>query len=151
MRPRQVRRRDRLASRGETLSAFSAIVLSISAFTGWYSGKVEGLLAFSILGWDTGTLGKLVFFIGLAVLLVLALGATGLELPPTFPAGAVAAALGTLATIFVLVRVIDLPDELPGLGRSVGLWISLAAGVAVIATGLFRANEEIAVRPREAR
>jgi hypothetical protein len=119
------------------------VLLCLSSFTGWYSGSLDGGSTVSVLGWHTGTLGKLVFFAGLAVLLLLALRATGLELPPSFPTGAAASALGTIATIFVLVRVIDVPDELQGLGRGIGLWISLAAGLAVVATGLYRASEEV--------
>ena len=78
-----------------------------------------------------------------SVLLVLALRATGLELPPTFPVGAVASALGTIATIFVFVRVIDVPDRFAGVGRGVGLWISLAAGLVVVVAGLVLASEEV--------
>ncbi|MFN8188539.1 MAG: hypothetical protein U0R69_15850 [Gaiellales bacterium] len=133
----------RRASPGEIFTAFAAVLLGVSAFTGWYSGASEGGLTVSVLGWDSGTLGKLVLFAGIAVLLVLALRATGLELPPTFPVGAVASALGTIATIFVFVRVIDVPDRFVGVGRGVGLWISLAAGLAVVVAGLVLASEEV--------
>jgi hypothetical protein len=116
----------------------------------WYS---IGLGAFvddapvklSVTGWDSGVFGKLVFFTGLAVLLLLLLDSTGLELPPAFPSGAAVSALGTLGTIFVLVRAIDIPSslELPGTERSVGIWISLVAGIAVVASGLLKASEEL--------
>lgn len=133
----------RRASPGEVLTAFSAILLSMSAFTGWYSGSsVEGF-TISIVGWDSGALGKLVVFAGVAVLLVLVLRATGLELPPTFPTGALASAIGTIATILVLVRAIDVPDRFAGIGRGIGLWISLAAALAVVVAGLVLASEEV--------
>jgi len=53
-------------------------------------------------------------------------------------------ALGSLATIFVLIRVISVPDRfLPASGRGIGIWISLVAAVAVIVAGLVRASEEL--------
>jgi hypothetical protein len=130
--------------RGATaVTAFTAVLLSVSSFTGWYSLHAEGIATVSVTGWHTGTLGKLVFFAGIAVLLLLALRATGLELPPEFPTGAAAAAIGSLGTICVLVRVIDVPERFVGVGRGVGLWISLAAGLAVVAAGLLLASEEV--------
>jgi hypothetical protein len=108
---------------------------------GWYSFEGE-LATVSVIGWHTGTLGKLVFFVGLAVLLFLVLGATGLELPPNLPAGAVVSGIGAVGTILVLVRIIDIPDRFSGAGRGIGLWISLLAGLLVIVAGFVKANEE---------
>jgi hypothetical protein len=117
-------------------------VLAISSFTGWYSSE-GGIATVSVIGWHTGTLGKLVFFAGLAALVLLALRATGLELPPAFPTGAAIASIGTLGTIFVLVRLIDVPDRFAGAGRGIGIWISLVAGLAVVGAGLLQASEEV--------
>ena len=39
-------------------------------------------------------------------------------------------ALGSLSTIFVLVRAISIPDDFFFAGRGIGLWISLAASMA---------------------
>ena len=116
-------------------------MLALSSFTGWYS--VEGdFVTVSVIGWHTGTLGKLVFFLGLAVIVLLVLGATGLDLPPAVPAGAVVAGLGAVGTILVLIRVIDIPDRFAGAGRGVGIWISLLAGLLVIAAGFVKVSEE---------
>ena len=53
-------------------------------------------------------------------------------------------ALGALATIFVLIRLIDVPDEFFGWrGRGIGIFISLVASLLVIAAGLLRAGEEL--------
>jgi len=120
----------------------AAIFVALSSFTGWYSSSGGGVTV-SVIGWHTGTLGKLVFFVGLAAILLLILRATGLELPPTVPTGAVIAGLGALATIFVLIRVIDVPDRFAGAGRGIGIWISLLAGLLLVAAGLVRANEEL--------
>jgi hypothetical protein len=44
----------------------------------------------------------------------------------------------------VLIRLISIPERLlPVDGRGVGIWISLAAALAVIAAGLLRAAEEL--------
>jgi hypothetical protein len=97
-----------------------------------------------VIGWHTGTLGKLVFFIGLAVVALVALREAGIELPPTVPDSLVVIALGSLSTIFVLIRLISIPDEfLPASGRGIGIWISLVASLAVIGAGLLRASEEL--------
>lgn len=130
-----------ISSPVEALAWIAGVVFALSAFMGWYSAENE-LVTVSVIGWHTGTLGKLVFFLGLAVLVLLLLGATGLELPPSAPLGAVVAGVGTLGTIFVLVRLIDIPDRFAGAGRGIGIWISLLAGIAVIATGLAKASEE---------
>jgi hypothetical protein len=97
-----------------------------------------------VIGWHTGTLGKLVFFIGLAVLALVILRESGIELPATVPESLVVIALGALSTIFVLIRLIDVPDEFFGWhGRGIGIFISLFASLAVIAAGLLRAGEEL--------
>jgi hypothetical protein len=131
-----------VSGRAGTLATTSGLVLALSAFMGWYSTRTE-LATVSVTGWHTGTLGKLVFFTGLAVLVLLLLEQTGLELPPTFPVGAAIAGLGALGTIFVAVRVIDIPDRLTGTGRSVGLWISFLSALAVVVSGLLKASEEV--------
>ena len=68
----------------------------------------------------------------------------GLELPPSLPESLLILALGALATVFVLVRVISIPDSvLPADARGIGIWISLIAAFGVIAGGLLRAAEEL--------
>jgi hypothetical protein len=124
------------------LTFLFGLLLSVSAFTGWYTGEGQGV-TISVLGWNTGVLGKLVFFVGVAVLAFLALRASGVELPPSVPGGMVIAGLGLVGTIFVLVRVISIPDDFSPAGRSIGLWISLLAGLLLIAAGLLRSAEEV--------
>src|ERR671933_565222 len=90
------------------------------------------------------TIGKLVFFVGLAVLALVLLREAGIELPATVPASLVVIVLGSLGTIFVLIRLISIPDRfLPAGGRGIGIWISLLAALAVIVAGLIRASEEL--------
>jgi hypothetical protein len=130
---------------GELLTLVSGLVLTISAFTDWYAGSESGgAFTLSVIGWHTGALGKLVFFVGLAVLALWALREAGIELPATVPESLVVIALGSLGTIFVLIRLISIPDRfLPASGRGVGIWISLLAALAVIVAGLIRASEEL--------
>jgi hypothetical protein len=119
-------------------------VLALSSFMGWYSGSSLEGPPVAVLGWHTGTLGKLVFFIGLAVVLLAVAQEAGVVLPPSVPESLVVAGLGTLATIFVLVRLISIPDTFAGTAsRGIGIWISLIAGLLVILAGLVRAAEEL--------
>jgi len=60
------------------------------------------------------------------------------------PESLILIALGSLATIFVLIRLISIPDTFfDTAGRGFGLAISLAAAIALIAAGLLRAVEEL--------
>jgi hypothetical protein len=127
---------------GDRLTLLMGVVLGVSAFTGWYTGTGEGVTV-SVLGWHTGTLGKLVFFVGLAVILLIALRELGIELPAAVPESLVTIALGSLATIFVLVRIVSIPDDFFFAGRGIGIWISLVAGLAVVGAGLLEASEEV--------
>jgi hypothetical protein len=129
---------------GDGLALLTGLVLAVSSFTGWYTGDGEGEgVTISVLGWNTGVLGKLVLFVGLVVVLVIVLREVGMELPAALPQSLVTIALGALATIFVLVRVISVPDDFFFANRGVGLWISLAAALGVIAAGLLQASEEL--------
>jgi hypothetical protein len=116
---------------GERLARWAGLVLTLSTFMSWYSGSDDGP-TIAVIGWHVGVFGKLVFFIGLAVLGLWALREAGFELP------------ASLATTFVLIRLISVPDEFfPYTGRGIGIWISLLAGLAVIVAGLLEASEEL--------
>jgi hypothetical protein len=128
---------------GERVTWVAGLVLALSSFMDWYAGSGVGV-KLAVIGWHSGVLGKLVFFIGLAVLAIVALRETGFELPPSVPESLVLLALGALAAVFVLIRIISIPDAvLPADGRGIGIWISLVASLAVIAGGLLRAAEEL--------
>lgn len=128
---------------GERLALISGLVLLVSAFTDWYSGTPSDGLTLAVIGWHTGALGKLVFWIGLVALVLVALRELGFELPATVPESLVLVGLGSLATIFVLIRLISIPDTFYPAGRGIGIWISLVAALAMIASGLLRAAEEL--------
>jgi hypothetical protein len=127
---------------GENLTLVAGLVLALSSFTGWYTGPSQGVTV-SVTGWNTGALGKLVFFVGLAVLLVVVLRELGVELPAAAPESLVTIALGALGTILVLIRLISIPDDFFFAGRGIGIWISLIAAIAVIIGGLLQVSEEL--------
>ena len=128
---------------GERITWVAGLILALSSFMDWYAGTGVGV-KLAVIGWHTGVLGKLVFFIGLAVLLLVILREAGIELPPSVPESLLVLGLGALAAIFVLIRVISIPDSmLPANGRGIGIWISLLASLAVIVGGVLRAAEEL--------
>ena len=128
---------------GERIARIAGLVLALSAFMGWYAGSDDGP-TIAVIGWHVGALGKAVFFLGLAVLALWGLREAGWELPANIPESVILLALGSLATTFVLIRLISVPDEFfPYTGRGIGIWISLAAALGVIVAGLLEATEEL--------
>ncbi|HET7856173.1 MAG TPA: hypothetical protein VFL41_06920 [Gaiellaceae bacterium] len=128
---------------GERVTSVAGLVLALSAFMSWYAGSGDGL-TIAVIGWHTGVIGKLVFLIGLAVVVLVVLREFGIELPATVPESLVVIVLGSLATILVLIRLISVPDKFfPYEGRGIGIWISLVAALALIVGGLLRAGEEL--------
>ena len=128
---------------GERVTAVAGLVLMLSAFMGWYAGSDE-VLTIAVIGWHTGVIGKLVFLLGLAIVVLVVLRELGIELPATVPESLVIIVIGALATILVLIRVISVPDRFfPYDGHGIGIWIALIAALGVIAGGLLRAGEEL--------
>jgi len=127
---------------GSRLTLLFGLLLSVSALTGWYTGEGVGTTV-SILGWHTGTIGKIVFFLGLALVLLVVLREVGVALPAAIPESLVAIVIGSVATILVLVRLISVPDTFFFASRGVGIWLSLACAVGIILAGLLEASEEL--------
>jgi len=118
------------------------LLLAVSAFTGWYTGEGEGTTV-SVLGWHTGTVGKVVFLLGLLAVLLVVLREVGVQLPASVPESLVAIAIGSAATVIVLVRLISIPDTFFFAGRGIGIWISLVCSIGIIAAGLLEASEDL--------
>jgi hypothetical protein len=128
---------------GELLAWLAGIVLMLGPFMSWYSigGDLRGEL--SVTGWNAGAIGKLVFFAGLAVVVLLSLRVLGVELPPNVPSGLVIAVIGAIATVLVIWRLISIPERFePAVGRSIGIWISLLAALLLIVAGLLKSADE---------
>ena len=121
----------------------AGLILALSSFMDWYAGSGVGV-TLSVIGWHTGALGKAVFFIGLAVVAIVVLREAGIDLPRSAPESLAILALGILATVFVLIRVLSIPDQvLPADSRGIGIYISLLAALGVIVGGLLRAAEDL--------
>ncbi len=131
-----------LSGMGGRLTFLFGLLLALSALTGWYSGEGNGTTV-SVIGWHTGTIGKVVLFLGLAAVLVVVLREFGIGMPASVPESLVAIGIGSVATILVLVRVIAIPDDFFFAKRGVGIWISLACAVGIILAGLLEASEEL--------
>jgi hypothetical protein len=128
---------------GDKIAWISGLVLALSAFMDWYAGSGLGV-KLAVIGWHTGTAGKIVFFIGLAVVAIEAFRAFGFDLPASLPDGIVLIVLGGFSTVLVLIHVINIPDAvLPADSRGVGIWVSLIASLGIVAGGLLRATEDL--------
>jgi len=115
----------------------------LSAFMDWYTGSGDGL-TIGVTGWHTGTLGKLIFVLGLVVLVLYALREAGIQLPASLPESLLLIAAGALATVFVLVQLVSIPDRfIPWDGRGIGIWIALVSAIAVVASGILQATEDL--------
>lgn len=143
-RRRAARRSPMLVEWAERLAWVSGLVLAVSAFTDWYAGTLPNGLTLSVTGWHSGALGKLVFFVGLVTLILEALREAGIALPPAVPERLVLVGLGALATIFVLIRILSVPDTyFVSTARGVGIFIALIAALGLLGTGLLRTAEEL--------
>lgn len=145
---------DRL-SRGEKIAAVSAILLFIFMFFDWFGVKVSGAGGFggSVPGaagnaWDA--LDVIPVFLVIAIAAALGVAMVRLieaDFEPAVSLNAVVAALGILAALLVLFRVIDPPTFASYAGVSVeatrkfGLFLGLIAA-AGIAYGGYRAMQE---------
>jgi hypothetical protein len=127
---------------GGRLTLLFGLLLAVSAFTGWYTGPGEGTTV-SVIGWHTGAIGKAVLFLGLAAVLLVVLREVGVDMPAAVPESLLAIAIGSIATVLVLVRVISIPEDFFFADRAIGLWISLLCAVGVIVAGLLEASEEL--------
>ena len=127
---------------GDRLTFLFGILLAMSALTGWYSGEGNGTTV-SVIGWHTGTVGKVVLFLGLAAVILIVLREVGVSLPASVPESLVAIGIGSVATILVLVRIISIPDSFFFASRGIGIWISLVCAIGIILAGLLEASEEL--------
>ncbi|MGH3109928.1 MAG: hypothetical protein ACRDQT_03300 [Gaiellaceae bacterium] len=127
---------------GGRLTFLFGLLLAVSALTGWYTGEGEGTTV-SVIGWHAGTIGKVVLILGLAAVLLVVLREVGVDMPAAVPESLIAIALGSVATILVLVRLISIPDTFFFASRGIGIWISLLCAIGIIVAGLLEASEEL--------
>jgi hypothetical protein len=127
---------------GGRLTFLFGLLLAVSALTGWYTGEGEGTTV-SVIGWHTGTIGKAVLVLGLLAVLLVVLREIGVDLPASVPESLLAIAIGSVATILVLVRLISIPDTFFFASRGIGIWLSLLFSIGIILAGLLEASEEL--------
>jgi hypothetical protein len=127
---------------GGRLTFLFGLLLAVSALTGWYTGEGVGTTV-SVIGWHTGTIGKIVLFLGLLAALLVVLREVGVDLPQAVPESLVAIAIGSVATVLVLVRLISIPEEFFFASRALGIWLSLVCAIGLIVAGLLEASEEL--------
>ena len=113
---------------GTASTWLAGLILALSTFMGWYAGSGVGV-KLAVIGWHTGTIGKLVVFIGLATVSIVAPPRGGDRASRLDRRRASSSSpSASLATVFVLIRVITIPDAvLPADDRGIGIWISLVA------------------------
>ena len=131
-----------LSSLGGRLTFMLGLLLALSALTGWYTGAGEGTTV-SVTGWNTGTIGKVVLFLGLAAVLLMVLREVGVTMPAAVPESLLTIGIGALTTILILVRLISIPDTFFFASRGIGIWISLVCAVGIILAGLLEASDEL--------
>jgi hypothetical protein len=134
---------------GDMIAGVGGIVLLISLFLPWYGVSVDvaGFSASeSATGWEVlSFIDILLFLCAVVAIAVVAARAAG-SLPPDVPAGVVLLAVGALALLLVLFRIIDIPapgdvpDEVD-LSRKIGVFIALIASAAIAYAG-WRTNED---------
>lgn len=141
---------------GEMIAAGSGLLLFISLFLEWYSVDITGFRGDlpTVTGWKAlGFIDILLFLIAAIAVAVAVMKA--LNVMPNLPAAPsmIVLALGGLAVILVLFRILSIPDEgagdLPGVdvGRSYGVFIALLAAAGVTLGGWLSWNEDGKPRP----
>lgn len=145
---------DRLST-GEKIAGVSAILLFIFMFVDWFSVDVSTSAgAFSVSGsaggsaWDA--LDTIPIFLMIAIIAAVGVAVVRLTdavLEPAISVNAVVAALGGLAVVLILYRIISPPDagSAPGVSvdvsPAIGIFLGLIAA-AGIAYGGYRAMQE---------
>lgn len=139
---------------GDLIAGGGAVVLFISLFLDWYKVSVKGFgdvgsaggNAFDALGIGPLFL-LLVALVVIGIVIARALGAKLPELP--VPLGTVILGLGALATLYILFRLLVLPDgDVPAavsdavdFGRSIGIFLALLSALAITAGGFLSSRE----------
>lgn len=116
------------------------IFMFISLFLTWYKIEIlQDVLRLSTGGWNFGAAVLAWLLTLLAAALVIVKGIPSLKFSFPLPEGITVMALGGVAFLLVLYRLIALPVQ--GIGRGGGIYVALLA-TAVVAFGGFLKNAE---------
>lgn len=146
---------DRL-SRGERISAVSALLLFVFMFFEWYGVEVSGVDGFSgaVPGaggsaWETLDVIPLFLMLSIVVAIGVAIvRLTEADLEPPISMNAIVAALGGLAVLLILYRMVDTPGgaDFGGvavdLTLKIGIFLSLAAAAGIAYGGYSAMRDE---------
>jgi hypothetical protein len=114
--------------RSTWLTGGGSVVLLISTFFSWGKFSV-GPVTLNVSGWDTGALGKLVFFAALIAIILVVVDYMKVDvsqMPVPISLALVGAAAAGL--LFVILRFLFMPD---GLSRAWGLYLAIIAAAAL--------------------
>jgi uncharacterized membrane protein YhaH (DUF805 family) len=144
-------------SRGEKVSAVSAILLFVFMFFDWFGAKVSGVPGFSGTvdgaggsAWDA--LDVIPIFLMLAIVVAIGVAVirlTDADLEPPISLNAIVAALGGLAVLLILYRIIDPPGGGGSFGNvevditlKFGIFLGLIAAAGIAYGGYSAMREE---------
>jgi hypothetical protein len=146
---------DRLST-GEKISAVSAVLLFVFMFFDWFGAKVEGVPGFSGSveaggsAWDA--LDVIPIFLMLAIVVTIGVALirlTDADVEPPVSMNAIVAALGGLAVLLILYRIVDPPgggDAIAGVGVDItlklGIFLGLLAAAGIAYGGYSAMREE---------
>ena len=125
--------------RSTWIAGGGAVVLLISTFFSWW--KVSAL-GFSVnaSGWDTGALGKLVFFVALIAIALIVVDYMKVDISQLpIPVSLAVLGCGALSLLLVIIRYIDTPD---GVSRAWGIYVAIIAAAVLTYGGWLMRQED---------
>lgn len=144
---------------GDRVIAISGIVLFVFSFFDWFGASLKNVPAgFSASeggnAWDF-TLPMLAVLIGIAMVVLVALKAFGVDLPDLGGTswGLILLIMGAVAFAFVLIKVIagvNVPDgaeDFIDISRKIGLFVGLVASAGLAVGGYLRFQEDKGASP----
>jgi hypothetical protein len=125
--------------RSTWLAGGGAVVLLISTFFSWGKFSV-GPITLNVSGWDTGALGKLVFFAALIAIILVVVDHMKVDVSQ-MPVPVALALMGAAAAglLFVILRFLFMPD---GLSRAWGLYLAIIAAAVLTYGAWLKLQEE---------
>jgi hypothetical protein len=142
---------------GDLVAGIAGFVLLISPFLDWYNVSAKNaFISISVggSGWDALSFVPWLCTIAGLAAIALAVGRAMNSMPANLPAspGLIVLGLGGLTTLFVLFRLISLPDagapsSVVEVGRSFGIFLAFLAAIGVTVGGWLTWNEEGKPKP----
>jgi hypothetical protein len=125
--------------------------LLVFSFFDWFSAEFQGETIDSGNAWDF-TLPLLAVLIGIAMVVIVALRAFGVQLPDSAPWGTILLAMGIVVFAFVLIKLIAGVDVDAGpfdvdVKRKFGIFIGTVAAAGLAVGGYLKFQEERGASP----